>query len=319
MSDQPSDDEQATAPRRSPASEAPNDRSPEVPDDPGQAPDDPTAEQPAEAAAPDAPTAANSAKPADQPAAAAEKSESAEAPDQPAVVLEKPATATSEPAAEAAGATDAPSAATRPAPELPKRSQSPFGRPTTANGDDAKPGGAAARLPGGITPGMLVAAIGALVTFLAAFLTWATADFTSRVANLPPGGVIDSASGLTGNRLGKATLVLAIAVLILLALMRLPATSAKAWIVVAAGGGLIVLIAVLDLFAIINDSDLPDRLASVQGCGAVVQCTAERSAGVGVYLTIVGGLVVVVGALLHGGVFDRLQARIRADRQQRAA
>jgi hypothetical protein len=139
----------------------------------------------------------------------------------------------------------------------------------------------------------------------------------SRVGNLPPGGVVDSASGLTGNRLGKATLVLAIALLILLALMRLPATNARAWVVLAAGGGLIALVALLDLFAIVNDSDLPERLSAVQGCGAVVQCTAERSAGIGVYLTILGGLIVVLGALMHAGVLGRLQERVRAGRSRR--
>jgi hypothetical protein len=198
--------------------------------------------------------------------------------------------------------------------ELPKRAESPFGTPTVSRDEPTAEPAPAASFPSRVTPGLITAAVGALITFFAAFLTWATVDVTSRVGGLPPGGGIPAATGLEGNRLGKATIVLAIAVLLLIALMQLPATRPKAWIVLAVAGGLIMALALLDLVAISSSSDLPDRLAAVPACSQGIQCTAERSAGIGVYLTILGGLVVLIGALLHAGVFTKLEARLRQRR-----
>jgi hypothetical protein len=171
-------------------------------------------------------------------------------------------------------------------------------------------------MPVNVTPGVLTAAVGALLTFLAAFLTWATVEVTSRVGTLLGGGT-RSTSGLEGDRLGKATLVLALAAVALCVLLLQPSSRSWGWIALAAVGGLIVVLALIDLAAISDVSDLRERLGQVQGCSAAVQCTGSRTPGIGVYLTIVGGLVVLIGALLHHGVFATLQTRIRAQQQTR--
>jgi hypothetical protein len=163
-----------------------------------------------------------------------------------------------------------------------------------------------------VSPGALTAAIGGLLTFLAAFLTWASVEVTSRAGGPSlVGGGTRTVSGLEGDRLGKATLVLAIAALLLTALLMAPSTRSWTWIALAVAGGLIIALALIDLAAISDASDLRERLASIPGCSQVVQCTGDRSAGIGVYLTILGGLAVLVGALLHHGVFERLLRRRR--------
>jgi hypothetical protein len=166
----------------------------------------------------------------------------------------------------------------------------------------------------GLTPGLLTAAVGALVTFLAAFLTWATVEVTSRAGGPLVGGGTRSVIGLQGDRLGKATLVLAVASLVLVALLAAPASRRWGWIPLACAGGLIAVLAVLDLVSISDASDLRERLAQVPGCVQVVQCSGDRSAGVGVYLTILGGLAVLVGALLHAKLGQRAPVRGRAGR-----
>jgi hypothetical protein len=74
-------------------------------------------------------------------------------------------------------------------------------------------------------------------------------------------------------------------------------------------GILIIALAAIDLAAISDASDLRQKLAAVPGCSQAVQCTGNRTVGVGVYLTMLGGLAVAVGALLHHKVFDRLLKR----------
>jgi hypothetical protein len=162
-----------------------------------------------------------------------------------------------------------------------------------------------------MTPGLLTSAIGALLTFLAAFLTWATVELTSRAGGPLVGGGTRSVIGLQGDRLGKATLVLAIAALLLVALLAAPASRPWGWIPLATAGALIVVLAVVDLISISDASDLRHRLAAVPGCQQVVQCSGDRSAGIGVYLTILGGLAVLAGALLHAGLLDRALRRGR--------
>jgi hypothetical protein len=179
----------------------------------------------------------------------------------------------------------------------------PFGRPTPAL--PARPSGR----PPGVTPGLLTVAVGGLLTFLAAFLTWASVEVTSRAGGPLVGGGTRSVSGLEGDRLGKATLVIAIAALVLAALLLLPTSRVWGWIVLLVAGGLIVVLALLDLIAISDATDLRQRLADVPGCSQGVQCTGERSAGIGVYLTVLGGLVIMVGALLHAGLIGRLSQR----------
>ena len=173
----------------------------------------------------------------------------------------------------------------------------------------AKP--AAGRMPAGATPGLLTAAVGTLVTFLAAFLTWASVEVTSRAGGPLIGGGTRSVSGLEGDRLGKGTLVLAIAAALLIVLLAAPASRSWGWIALLVAGALIVLLALLDLVSISDASDLRSRLADIPGCGGPVSCTGDRSAGIGVYLTILGGLVIMVGALLHAGLFARLATRFR--------
>jgi hypothetical protein len=170
---------------------------------------------------------------------------------------------------------------------------------------------AASRLPPTATPGLLTAAVGGLLTFLAAFLTWATVEVTSRAGGPLVGGGTRSVSGLEGDRLGKATLVIAIAALVLVALLMSPASRSWGWAALFVAGALILVLGLLDLIAIVDASDLRQRLADVPGCTTRVQCTGDRSAGVGVYLTLLGGVVIMVGALLHAGVLTRIPERLR--------
>jgi hypothetical protein len=152
--------------------------------------------------------------------------------------------------------------------------------------------------------------VGALLTFLAAFLTWATVEVTSRAGGPIVGGGTRSVSGLEGDRLGKATLVIGLAALVLCALLLAPATRSWGWIALLVCGALIVLLAVLDLASISDDTDLKQRLAEVPGCGGTVRCEGERTAGVGVWLTIVGGLLIMLGAALHARLLDPLLRRL---------
>jgi hypothetical protein len=164
-------------------------------------------------------------------------------------------------------------------------------------------------LPEGVTPGLLTAAVGALLTFLAAFLTWATVEVTSRAGGPIVGGGTRSVSGLEGDRLGKATLVLAIAAVLLIVLLLAPASRRWGWWVLLACGLLVIAFAVIDLVSISDSSDLRRRLASIPGCNGPIQCTGDRTAGVGVWLTIAGGVLICVGALLHAGTLDRMVRR----------
>lgn len=204
-------------------------------------------------------------------------------------------------------------ASTRQPPELVKRAPSPFGQPTAPDEVDS-PRPASDRLPERVTTGLLTVAVGGLLTFLAAFLTWATVELTSRAGGPLVGGGTRSVSGLEGDRLGKATIVIAVAVLLLVVLLVTPAARRAGWIALAIAGALIIGFALIDLLQISDSSDLRERLAQVPGCSQGIQCTGERSAGIGVYLTLLGGLIVLIGALLHAGVLARLQERMRTKR-----
>jgi hypothetical protein len=215
--------------------------------------------------------------------------------------------------AEEAPPADIPAPSTPP-PSLVKQPANPFGSPTSkpdaAQRPSAASGFGAPPAPTRATPGLLVAAVGALITFLAAFLTWASVEVSSRVGGPIVGGGTRSVSGLEGDRLGKATLVVAIAALLLIGLLLAPASRRWGWIALAVAGGLILVLALLDLVSIADASDLRSRLAQVPGCSAAVQCTGDRSAGIGIYLTLLGGLLVGVGAFLHAGMFTKLVSRL---------
>lgn len=218
----------------------------------------------------------------------------------PAGQAEEPATAGSDSDPEKAAAFGTPNSA--------EPGSNQTNSPATGSAPGAGSGSSGARLPTGITTGLLVAAVGALVTALAAFLTWAAVEVTSRVGSIEGGGT-RSTLGVQGERLGKATLILALAALALIVVLRAPSSRAWGWIALLVIGVLVIGLATLDLVAISDASQLRQRLAAIPGCSQAVQCTGERSVGVGVYLTLLGGLAVAVGALLHHGVFDRLRRR----------
>jgi hypothetical protein len=196
--------------------------------------------------------------------------------------------------------------------QQPMAEQHPLAEPPAAPGPQhtVAPAGSGANP----TPGLLVASVGALLTFLAAFLVWATVEVFSSVGGPAIGGGSRSVSGLEGDRLGKATLVVAIAALLLIGLLLAPASRRWGWAVLLVCGVLIAGLALLDLVSISDASDLRQRLAQVPGCGGSVQCSGDRRAGIGVWLTIAGGAVIVLGAAMHGGLFAPLTRRLHRTR-----
>jgi hypothetical protein len=168
----------------------------------------------------------------------------------------------------------------------------------------AQPGGSGDAEPGEritfqsmadrLTLGLLVSVIGAVLVFVSSFLTWSSINAKSTVGKSLAGGVIDTL-GVSGSRLGSATLVLSIAALALVAVMLLPATKPYAWKALIGVGVLIALLALIELFRIPATLHL-----TVKGCGVNgVTCSFHRSIGPGVWFTLVAGILIPVGAYVH--------------------
>ncbi len=155
----------------------------------------------------------------------------------------------------------------------------------------------AASAMSGFGPGQLLALAGAVLTFLAAFLTWATSDARSTVGSIVGGGTIRR-SGLQGGHLGTATLVLSLLAMALVALLARPALRRWGWIALAAAGALTALLAVLDAIASSDKGDLNRQVQAICAPRRVV-CTTHVSTGSGVWLTLLGGLAILTGAILH--------------------
>ncbi len=155
----------------------------------------------------------------------------------------------------------------------------------------------AASAMSGFGPGQLLALAGAVLTFLAAFLTWATSDARSTVGSIVGGGTIRR-SGLQGGHLGTATLVLSLLAMALVALLARPALRRWGWIALAAAGALTALLAVLDAIASSDKGDLNRQVQAICAPRRVV-CTTHVSTGPGVWLTLLGGLAILTGAILH--------------------
>jgi hypothetical protein len=145
-----------------------------------------------------------------------------------------------------------------------------------------------------LTLGLLASVIGAVLVFVSALLTWSSIHVKSVAGTSASGGVIDSL-GISGSRLGSATLVLSIAALALVGVMLLPATKPYAWKVLIGTGVLIAVLALIELFRIPATLHL-----TAQGCGVNgVTCSSHRSIGPGVWFTLVAGLLVAAGAYVH--------------------
>ncbi len=155
----------------------------------------------------------------------------------------------------------------------------------------------AASAMSGFGPGQLLALAGAVLTFLAAFLTWATSDARSTVGSIAGGGTIRR-SGLQGGHLGTATLVLSLLAMALVALLARPALRRWGWIAVATAGALTALLAVLDAIASSDKGDLNRQVQAICAPRRVV-CTTHVSTGPGVWLTLLGALAILTGAILH--------------------
>ena len=144
-----------------------------------------------------------------------------------------------------------------------------------------------------LTPGLLAAVIGAVLVFISAFLTWSTVDARSEAGGKIAGAVTDSI-GISGGRLGTATLVLAIAAIAMAGVMLLPSTKPWAWQVLLGFGLLSAFFALIDLISI------PRTLRPANfKCPADVICTFHRTIGPGVWFTLVASLLIVAGAYAH--------------------
>jgi hypothetical protein len=144
-----------------------------------------------------------------------------------------------------------------------------------------------------LTPGLLAAVIGAVLVFISAFLTWSTVDARSEAGGKIAGAVTDSI-GLSGGRLGTATLVLAIAALAMVGVMLLPSTKPWAWQALLGFGLLSAFFALIDLISIPRTLR-PENFTCPDG----VTCTFHRTLGPGVWFTLVASLVIVAGAYVH--------------------
>jgi hypothetical protein len=144
-----------------------------------------------------------------------------------------------------------------------------------------------------LTLGLLAAVIGAVLVFISAFLTWSTVDARSEAGGKIAGAVTDSI-GISGGRLGTATLVLAIAAVAMAGVMLLPSTKPWAWQVLLGFGLLSAFFALIDLISIPRTLR-PENFT----CPAGVTCTFHRTIGPGVWFTLVASLLIVAGAYVH--------------------
>ena len=157
---------------------------------------------------------------------------------------------------------------------------------TTSAGAGAVPG-ADDRAPGARlgNPGWVLILVGGVLGVLAAFLTWASVDY---------GGLASHRyTGVDAGRDGKITIVLAVLVLVVAALAF--AGVVRAWQrgVLAVLGLVIAFVAMADLFA--SPSVGTQEQARL---GTTAHITSSN--GIGVWLTLLGGVLVVVGTALAG-------------------
>src|SRR5262245_3337588 len=130
--------------------------------------------------------------------------------------------------------------------------------------------------------GWIIAGTGVLVA-IAAFLTWGTVEGFGQSFDI--NGVTGSdVPGDNEARDGILTLILAIAVIGFAVVRAFGQLSLTAAIVGAVGGALIVLIAIVDMVDISNTGD------DLPGAGAGI----EASIGIGLWLTLVGGLAMAM-------------------------
>ncbi len=145
-----------------------------------------------------------------------------------------------------------------------------------------------------LTLGLLASVIGAVLVFISAFLTWSTVNARSSAGGQTI-GVVTNSMGISGGRLGTATLVLSIAALAMVTVMLLPATKPWAWQVLIGFGLLSVFFTLIDVVSI--PKTLRPDPAFCQGSG--VSCTFPRSIGAGVWFTLIASLLIVAGAYVH--------------------
>ncbi len=202
--------------------------------------------------------------------------------------LDEPLDQPDAPAQDLAAAAERPAEPTPPQPDEP----APTPNPATARDGDQPPitfQSMADRL----TLGLLASVIGAVLVFVSAFLTWSTVNARASSGQKVAGATTDSL-GVAGGRLGSATLVLSIAALALITVMLLPATKPWAWKVLVAAGGLITLLALIDLISIPATLH-PKGFTAPEG----VTVTFHRSTGPGVWFTVFAGVLVAAGAYVH--------------------
>ena len=149
-----------------------------------------------------------------------------------------------------------------------------------------------------ITPGVGLYLAGAVLTAIAAFMTWVNYDFAESLAGqevfreaLENEGVTFADDGETATKAGieadgVITLILAaiaglFGVLRLLGILR----GVVGWIVILATGALILLLGIIDFADVGTSADELEGLVSL-------------SVGIGLILTLVGGGLIVLGAIL---------------------
>jgi hypothetical protein len=138
--------------------------------------------------------------------------------------------------------------------------------------------------PVGLTPSTsyeiagIIAVLGGLAIVVGAFLPWAKVD---------AGFIARSASGVDGD--GKITIIAGAAAVLfaLIGLVRRPASGVMILLVLIASG-LAAAVAAYDL------SNVSDRVADINASTSVV----HASTGAGLYVTLIGGGIGLVGALM---------------------
>jgi hypothetical protein len=130
------------------------------------------------------------------------------------------------------------------------------------------------------TPALGVAALGALLTVLAPFLPWASVSVASETLTL---------KGLDEDMNGKITIVLGIAAVVVVAVLAMRAVKGV-WVLLPVLGLLIVLVGWAQTRKLQNTLDAVGVGSDAAGITA--------SNGIGVWLTILGGLLLLATAVL---------------------
>lgn len=173
---------------------------------------------------------------------------------------------------------------------------------------DARPATKASPLP------MILAIVGGALLFLGSFLTWATAtiDLTKFATalgvdpSLLQGAVPNnsfSASGTSAND-GIITLIAGLVVIVLAAVLFLKAHMGKiaGWLIIVAGviGAAVPLYDILTLNNRKEDA-LGNAASTLQGAGidpGVMNDVLKVSAGIGIWICILGGLIAIIGGVM---------------------